>query len=759
MRIWPAALIVAAAVTAIVLLLNALSLDQRINVFLPRPADPHQALVIDQIGAGQGGRMMLAAISGADPRQLATYSRQLASLWRGLPGLQRVENGEQDLDQQTEEMLMRLRFLLVDDIKQRLAPKAIDEQLDQRVSEITLGGSRLQAWVRRDPLGLLPELGDQLTSTQAPRNLAGVWFDADGDRALLVVMSEHPAFATDAQASLVADMRKAFASLDQSDSLTLELAGAPVIAIDSAATSRREATRLSIVASLFLVVVLLWFWRSATLVIAASVPLSVGIVCGLLVTVAAFNQVHGLTLAFGFTLLGVALDYPIHLVAHAGGRSLHQAAREILQPLLLGAASTIIAYLAIWSSTSPGLAQLGAFSAAGLAGAVAATLLLPKLLLRVASRSARQPMRRWRLQWLPPSLPPILAAIAIAALYFQGDRLWSSDLSRLTPVNAEIMALDAELRQALGTGDVRHLLVTTESSIDDVLASTEATEDLLGSAREAGLVSSWQAVTAIIPSQHTQTKRRAAWPDAAGMDKLLRQARTPFKPQAFQPFLDDLSALDQSATIGPDSWDGTLLQTRVDSLLKHTDSGWLSIIIPAGMSDARALADFLRQSGSAAHLVDLRATSEAMVSAYRRDAGISLAIAAVLISLLLWLRLRGLLLTMSVLTPPLAALLCTALIMSMLHQGLTIIHMIGLLLASSIGLDYAIFSMTLNRSNEQIERTNHSINVCALSSGGVFLILGQSDIGMLHMLGLTVATGIFLSWIFSRSMQASSQRI
>ena len=36
-------------------------------------------------------------------------------------------------------------------------------------------------------------------------------------------------------------------------------------------------------------------------------PLAAGVVAGLLVTALVFGSVHGLTLAFGFTLLGVAL--------------------------------------------------------------------------------------------------------------------------------------------------------------------------------------------------------------------------------------------------------------------------------------------------------------------------------------------------------------------------------------------------------------------------------------------------------------------
>ena len=741
MRVWPALLIVLALGSAVGVLLNTLTLDQRINVFLPQPKDPQQALVIDQIQSSPG----------AEPQQLADRSRKIAELWRSLPGVQRVENGTEQLDSATEERLMQMRFLMLDDIPQRLTIPSMHEQLSQRLSDISLLGAQLDPWIGRDPLGLLPDLSTQLASAQAPRKLAGVWFDIKGERAMLLVMSEHTAYDSQAQAALVADLRQQFSALNDSVKLNLELAGAPVIAVNSATTARQDAVQLTIAGSLFLVLALLWFWRSATLLIVAAIPLGVGICCGLLITVTAFDQVHALTLAFGFTLLGVALDYPIHLIVHARARGFQEAAHEIMQPLLLSSASTVIAYLVIWYSTSPGLAQLGAFSAAGLVGATAATWLLPKFCHALPTQPQGQSMRTFYVPWVAP----LLAGMALLALYLQGDKLWSSDLTRLTPVNAEMMALDQSLRKALATGDTRYMLVITATDLEPLLISTEATVEDLEQARKAGFLAGWQAITSIIPSQRTQSQRRADWPDPAHIKSQLNQASEAFKPEAFQPFIDDLAALDQQPNIGPDTWQGTLLQLRVDSLLKFSDQRWHSIIIPAGLSDTEGLRQFLRAVGSGGQLVDLKATSETMVSAYRHEASISLGIAAVLIAMLLWLRLRDPGLTLRVLIPPVAAVLCTALIMSWLDHGLTIVHLIGLLLASSIGLDYAIFSMTLNKTREQGKDTNRSINLCALSSGGVFLILGQSDIGMLNMLGLTVAVGILFSWVFSRLMQKS----
>ena len=66
---------------------------------------------------------------------------------------------------------------------------------------------------------------------------------------------------------------------------------------------------------------------------------------------------HGITLAFGFTLIGVAQDYPLHLLSHRrADRAPRDAARALWPTLATGVASTCIAYLAFLFSGVTGLA-------------------------------------------------------------------------------------------------------------------------------------------------------------------------------------------------------------------------------------------------------------------------------------------------------------------------------------------------------------------------------------------------------------------
>src|SRR3546814_1613628 len=87
-------------------------------------------------------------------------------------------------------------------------------------------------------------------------------------------------------------------------------------------------------------------------------------------------------LAFGFTLIGVVQDYPIHLFSHQRpGVTPRQNARALWPTLATGVVATCIAYVTFLFSGVDGLQQLAVFTIAGLAVAALSTrLLLPRLI-------------------------------------------------------------------------------------------------------------------------------------------------------------------------------------------------------------------------------------------------------------------------------------------------------------------------------------------------------------------------------------------
>ena len=140
-----------------------------------------------------------------------------------------------------------------------------------------------------------------------------------------------------------------------------------MLTVASQELTRSEAERLSTVATVLIVLLLSVAYRSPRAVVLSVLPLVSAILVGAAVTSAAFGSIHGITLGFGCTLLGICVDYPIVLMSFVrGGRPVREQLRQVAPIQRLCAALTCIGYLALLSPSFPGLSQVGVFSTVGL---------------------------------------------------------------------------------------------------------------------------------------------------------------------------------------------------------------------------------------------------------------------------------------------------------------------------------------------------------------------------------------------------------
>jgi len=92
-----------------------------------------------------------------------------------------------------------------------------------------------------------------------------------------------------------------------------------VFAAESRQRIITEAAALSTLSTV-LVVALLWFaYRSVRTLLLGLVPVACGVLAGFAAVGAGFGYVHGVTLAFGVTMIGEAVDYAV-LSLRAGRR-------------------------------------------------------------------------------------------------------------------------------------------------------------------------------------------------------------------------------------------------------------------------------------------------------------------------------------------------------------------------------------------------------------------------------------------------------
>ena len=735
-----------------------LQLSGDLRKFMPAAETPAQKLLIDELGEGPGSRLLLMSIAGADPATLAMQSQALRQALSARPEFALVTNGGDASLDAIPERLRPYRYLLTDTFdRQPLDAAFLREQLDARVQDLgSPAAALIEPLLPSDPTLETLKLAESWQPANAPQRLHDVWFDRAGSKALLVAQTRAAGFDPTGQQLAVDAIQADFAKVSAGTGTALVLTGPGAFSVEIGGRTAAEAQLIGLVDTLGLILLLWVAYRSWKMPILGALPLATAGLAGLGAVVLGFDGVHGITIAFGFTLIGVVQDYPIHLFSHQRpGMSPWVNARALWPTLATGVVSTCIAYVTFLFSGVDGLKQLAVFTIAGMgAAAISTRFLLPALidpaprdvadspvLARLWQRIARLPRPKWSLA--------VLALVASGVIAFAPGQLWQNDLSKLTPVPADALARDAVLRDELGAPDVRYVLTVAGKSEDEVLQASEQLAVALDPLVAAGALAGYDMASRYLPSVAVQRARQARLPAAPQMQAMLAGVvqASPFNADAFDPFLADLDIARRAAPLQRAGLAGTPLAASVDGLLLGSGGQVTALVSLNGLQEPNAVARVAASNG--AQLLDMKQASESLVAAYRGRVLAALAVAAVLLTLTVWIALRQPRRVWRVLLP---MALTTLIILAVLRGTgveLNLFHLVALILAAGLGLDYALFFDHAGDDRADQLRTLHALIVCSLMTLLVFCLLALSSIPVLRAIGTTVTLGVLANFVLA----------
>lgn len=718
-----------------------------ITAFLPGPATPAQAHLAQQLRDGAASRVALIGIDGAGSETLARLSHALAARLAGDPRFAWVANGSAADLAAERERLLALRYLL--------SPRVDAERFSE--AGLRAAAAELEALLRssaaplvkplaaRDFTGELLAIAGELGSRRSPATLHDAWFDSTGRTAILLATTRAPGFDVDAQAGARAAIEAAFAAAAQDHGTGAELTvtGPGMFAVQSRAAIQRDAERLALAAALLVAALLYFALRSGRLLLGAAAPVGLGVLAGLAAVAATFGTIHGITLGFGITLIGEAVDYAIYVQVQRRGTD---ADRRLWRALWLATLTSGASFFAMMLSGFQGLVQLGLLSIVGIAVAAAvARTLLPDLLpplgagaftrLRWVERVPAFGLRLRGVAWL-------LTALALAFLAHRAPALWNDELAAISPLAREAGEADARLRDALGMPDLRYVIAVEGATLDDALARAESLQPRLTELVARHAIAGFASPAQLVPSRARQAQRRAALPDEAALRADFARALqdTALRAAAFEPFIADVQAGRRLPWITPQAYRGTGLGERLAGQIRETADGAAVFVTLAGVTDARALHGALHDSGAV--LLDLKGDIEALIAQYRgRAAAAALAGGALIVALLL-VQLRDVRTMARIVLALAAAVAITAAALVAIEGQLTLFHLVALLLVAGIGSNYALFfGLPRASGGEEAVAVPASVLLCMASTLLAFALLATSSTPVLHMIGLAGALG------------------
>ena len=745
--------------------ITSIPIQTELPLLLPSSGSFSEKLFVDQIQSGPTSRILLLGLRGADPSVLAESSKKLAKAMRDQGLFLHVYNGEQtnlDLDR---DLLFQYRYLFSPSVSSdQFTTDGLRQILQHRLQDMANPlPSFFKKLIPEDPTGAFQSILNQLKSRNAFKRTHGVWFSSDKKVALLVAETAVSGFNLDGQEAIqtflttsIEDIRATSSSQSARKYLELISSGPSVFAVYSRSVIKADAQWLTTLGGGFVITLLLITYRSFTILCLSLVPLVTGLLVAAITVYIGFGFIHAMTLAFGATLIGVAIDYPLHVCAHLeSNRSSRLTVMQIWPTIRLGVITTAIGYGAMLFSGFPGLSQLGLFAIAGLLTAAAATRwILPVL---VPSK-VKKPFL-WT-SWLPIHyrasrlivIVPVSMVLSLAYLGWSEEPFWEMDIAKLSPIPQTLRDRDTWLRQELGTPTIRDVMVVVGPDEQHVLEQSEALKTTLDQFVDRGYMAGYEMAADYLPSIRTQELRQESLPQPATLKKHLEEAQhnLPFTPDLFEPFLRSVANAKKLEPLNKDSVTDTPLGMKIYSLLYPHQDQWVGTILLRDVKDRQALQQAIRtESLTDLHYLNLKTESNRMVTRYRQEVTTYLVIGIGCLILILGIGLQSIPKMITVLLPIVGSIMLDLAILHALGERLSLFHLAALLLVFGIGLDYTLFFQRSHKTVAERQQTISAIIVCSLTTITVFGLLAWSQTPVLHGIGLTVFLGSLICFIFA----------
>lgn len=766
---WPLLVWLAALAAGAVLIVRA-NYVADLSAFLPASPDARQRALTDQLRSGAAARTLFVGIEGGTAASRAAASKRLAATLRADRRFEQVQNGEQEALAAAGQWVFEHRYLLSPAIEpRRFQADGLREAIDDTLALLgTPASALIKPILERDPTGETQRIAESAWMAGGPRSIDGAWASRDGERAVLVLQTSAPGSDLDGQQAAIDALGRSFEAARGDAALTLQVTGAPRFAVESREQIRNEVGTLAIAGTVLMGGLLLLAFASAAALGAAVLPVATGVVAGIAAVALGFPSVHGVTLGFGITLIGEAVDYAIYYLVQARGGA--QAVQEqgwrgwLAQgwpTVRLGLLTSVCGFGALTFSGFPGLAQLGVFSVAGLVAAALTTRHVLPVLMPDGARGtgARTLLGRWASAAVA-LLPRLrhaftgLAVVALVLVVWQRDKLWQAELSSLSPVAPSLLALDAKLRADVGANESGTLVVVQGADLEVTLQRVESAAARLDAWVQDGRLASFQAVTRWLPSQATQRARLAALPDAAALDGALARATADgvLPASRLEAFVDDVQQARERKPLTLPEVRASAVGPLVGNLLLASEAGGYTALLP--LQPGRAAPDATQvqaalQGLTGVQAIDIGDELRRLYRHYLGEAQLQALLGGFGVVVLVALWLRSLPRLLAVCQPLVVAVLLTVALFAALDVPLGILHLVGLLLVVAVGSNYALYFDMLRHAQQIDTDTLASLLLANLTTVLSFALIASSEIPALSAIGRVVAPGALLALLLA----------
>lgn len=388
------------------------------------------------------------------------------------------------------------------------------------ISPIGLGIKRI---IAEDPLHLTPLALNKFRTFQLSNNLKifnGHFVTKDGKNLLVLI--------TPASTNNTAANKVLFDGIDQLISrltsgefsgIYVEYFGSPVVALGNAERIKKDIIITVSLAALLLVLFISLFFKSKRTFVLVFLPVLFGGLVSLAALYLLENKVSAIALGIGSVLLGISLDYALHILAHyRKHRSIRHIYKDLATPILLSSITTAGAFLSLHFINSNALNDLGLFAAIAVLSAALFSLIVLPFLLDKKPKQDQRSTPGWidRIAAYDFSgnkyLSWSILALTIGFIFFSGKVRFDADMMKNNYMSDELVQAEKNLNSLTSISKKTIYLVTPGKTLDEALKHNEnITAPIIDSLKKAGIIDDATVVSNIFHSKKSRRQAIEKW--------------------------------------------------------------------------------------------------------------------------------------------------------------------------------------------------------------------------------------------------------
>jgi|GEM_PF-6717262 len=685
----------------------------------------------------------------------------------------------EDSKENISDFLFKHRFYLTglktENVESILTQEEITKRLAlSRMLLLSPAGAFFQERISRDPLNLFGFVEENLKKGTGATILAAkknnCLFSQDGKHCLFTFHPKIHAYnfseAESFMGKLETILKKLQTLRDFSNIDTILIGPHLFTAYESKIIKNDIKVAFIITTTLAIILVFLIFRRFTPFLLMAIIT-TFSLVCAIAFTGFSNNSIHGVTLGFASTLLGICVDYAIHTESVWNAFSKEEMTIETrvqrltgLLPSLFGAWITTIIIFAIMSFSSFKLVkQIGLLGVTGVTSAFLCSLvIIPVFPHKSINKNSSLSMHLQlvidkiiRSKTLSISILILGTIIFITSIWKGRGLELEHDVEKFqyrSPALEENLKIFQKRWGVLGKGDI---IISKGKSIEESLQKNDFIYEKLQKELENGKLISFMSISPILPSIRTQKESIISIETVFKTIKeeiFREEEKYGYKKDFFLPFFEDFEKARKGDLefLSFQNIKGTFTEKIARNAITMDSNSWytVTLFIPSNYNKFST-----NSFGEGIFKFNTRNLLKGIFEKLTSEVKQSLILSAILIIIFLFLYFRSIKFCLVAITPLIFSLQVTTGLFAILWGKLNAMGLLAFCIVIGLGIDYGIFMVDAVRSEVEKSRAAFSIFLSALTTASAFggLVFCRSPV--LSNIGKVVLIGILLNLLSS----------